>query len=36
MDARAFTNARLAEDARRSSMEELTDWTLCADRVVTF
>jgi len=36
MDARGFTDADLIEGARRSSLEELTDWTLWADRVITF
>lgn len=36
MDARAVAEERLVEGARRSSLEELTDWTLWADRVLTF
>lgn len=36
MDARGIGEALLVEGARRSSMEELTDWTLWADKVVTF
>jgi uncharacterized protein involved in oxidation of intracellular sulfur len=36
MDARAVDDARLLEGARRSSLEELTDWTVWADKVVTF
>lgn len=36
LDARGIGEDRLAEGARRSSMEELADWTLWADRVVTF
>lgn len=36
MDARAIEDGKLVEGARRSSLEELTDWTLWADRVVTF
>jgi uncharacterized protein involved in oxidation of intracellular sulfur len=36
MDARAIDDAELVEGARRSSLEELTDWTLWADKVVTF
>ncbi len=36
MDARAVDEARLVEGARRSSLEELADWTLWADKVVTF
>jgi uncharacterized protein involved in oxidation of intracellular sulfur len=36
MDARGVTDAELAEGCRRSTMDELTDWTLWADRVVVF
>lgn len=36
MDARGVTEAMLVEGARRSSLDELTDWTLAADLVVTF
>ena len=36
MDARAIEEAKLVEGARPSSLEELTDWTLWADKVVTF
>jgi uncharacterized protein involved in oxidation of intracellular sulfur len=36
MDARAIGDERLVEGATRSSMEELADWTLEADRIVTF
>jgi uncharacterized protein involved in oxidation of intracellular sulfur len=36
MDARGMVDEDLAPGTRRSSMEELTDWTLWADRVVTF
>jgi len=36
MDARGLTAAEILEGAHRSSMEELTAWTLAADRVVTF
>jgi len=36
MDARGLTDAELVAGARRSSLEELTDWTLWADRVITF
>ena len=36
MDARGLTDAELVTGARRSSLEELTDWTLWADRVITF
>jgi uncharacterized protein involved in oxidation of intracellular sulfur len=36
MDARAVAEEKLVEGARRSSLEELTDWTLWADNVVSF
>jgi uncharacterized protein involved in oxidation of intracellular sulfur len=36
LDARGLTDDRLAEGARRSSLDELTDWTGWADKVVTF
>ncbi len=36
MNARGFTDDLLVKGARRSSLEELTDWTLWADQVVTF
>jgi uncharacterized protein involved in oxidation of intracellular sulfur len=36
MDARALAEGSIVEGARRSSLEELTDWTLWADKVVTF
>ena len=36
MDARGIDEAELVEGARRSSLEELTDWTLAADKVLTF
>jgi uncharacterized protein involved in oxidation of intracellular sulfur len=36
MDARGLEVGAIVEGARRSSMEELTAWTLAADRVVTF
>jgi uncharacterized protein involved in oxidation of intracellular sulfur len=35
-DARALTDEVRVDGAHRSSMDELTDWTLWADRVVTF
>lgn len=35
-DARALTDEARVDGAHRSSMDELTDWTLWADRVVTF
>jgi uncharacterized protein involved in oxidation of intracellular sulfur len=36
LDARAIEDARLVAGARRSSMDELTSWTLWADKVVSF
>jgi len=36
MDARAIDDGEIVAGARRSSLEELTDWTLWADEVVTF
>ncbi len=36
MDARSFIDADLLAGARRSSMAELTAWTLGADKMVTF
>lgn len=36
MDARAITDAMLVEGARRSTLEELADWTIDADTVITF
>jgi uncharacterized protein involved in oxidation of intracellular sulfur len=36
MDARAIREEQVVEGARRSDLEELTDWTLWADKVVTF
>lgn len=36
MDARGVRNDQLVEGARRSTLEELADWTLWADTVVTF
>jgi uncharacterized protein involved in oxidation of intracellular sulfur len=35
-DARALTDETRADGAQRSSMDELTDWTLWADRVIAF
>ncbi|SFC92980.1 DsrE/DsrF/TusD sulfur relay family protein [Streptomyces aidingensis] len=34
MDARAMTEEGLTKGAHRSSMKELTDWTLWADKVI--
>lgn len=36
LDARGIRDELLVEGARRSSLEELTDWTTWADRVLTF
>ncbi|HEU0199448.1 MAG TPA: DsrE family protein [Burkholderiaceae bacterium] len=36
MDARGIVDEELVDGTRRSSMEELTNWTAEADRVVTF
>lgn len=36
MDARGLADGDLAEGARRSSLDELTEWTLAADRVLSF
>jgi uncharacterized protein involved in oxidation of intracellular sulfur len=36
MDARAIREDQLVQGARRSSLDELTDWTLWADKVITF
>lgn len=36
LDARGITEEMLTPGASRSSLDELTDWTLWAERVVTF
>lgn len=36
MDARGIPEDLLVKGARRSTLDELADWTLWADRVVTF
>jgi len=36
MEARGIAAEELVEGAHRSTMEELADWTLWADRVVVF
>ena len=36
MDAHGITNDVLVDAARRSTLEELTDWVLWADKTVTF
>ncbi|MBI2707633.1 MAG: DsrE family protein [Proteobacteria bacterium] len=36
MDARGITDEELAEGTKRSSLDELADWTIWADKVITF
>ncbi len=36
LDARGITEQQLVKGSHRSTLEELTDWTLWADRVITF
>ncbi len=36
MDARGITDEMLSDGAHHSSMDELTEWTLWADKVLTF
>ena len=36
MDARAIREEQLIEGTRRSTLEELTDWTLWADKIISF
>jgi uncharacterized protein involved in oxidation of intracellular sulfur len=36
MDARALREEQLVTGARRSTLDELTDWTLWADKVIAF
>jgi uncharacterized protein involved in oxidation of intracellular sulfur len=36
MDARAIGAEQVVDGARRSNLEELADWTLWADKVITF
>lgn len=36
MDARGLTDADLAEGTRRSTLAELTEWTIWADKVLVF
>jgi uncharacterized protein involved in oxidation of intracellular sulfur len=36
MDARGITDTTIISDARRSSLDEVTDWVLWADRTITF
>ncbi len=36
MDARGISDTMLIRDARRSSLDEVTDWVLWADKTITF
>ncbi|MGE3341648.1 MAG: DsrE/DsrF/TusD sulfur relay family protein [Candidatus Altimarinota bacterium] len=36
MDARGIAEAELTEGAKRSTLEQLTDWTTWSDKVITF
>jgi uncharacterized protein involved in oxidation of intracellular sulfur len=36
LDARGIGEDRLVKGARRASLDELTDWTARADKVITF
>jgi len=36
MDARAIEESKLVEGTRRSTLEELADWTLWADKALVF
>jgi uncharacterized protein involved in oxidation of intracellular sulfur len=36
MDARGLTDSELSESSHRSSLDQLTDWTQWADRVLVF
>jgi uncharacterized protein involved in oxidation of intracellular sulfur len=36
MDARGVTDTMIVPEARRSSLDEVADWTLWADRTITF
>ncbi len=36
MDARGITDEMLIPEARRSTLDEATDWTLWADKTITF
>ena len=36
MDARGLTDAELVAGVRRSTLEDLAEWTLWADRVIVF
>ena len=36
LDARGIAESELVEATKRSSMDELADWTVAADKVITF
>lgn len=36
MDARGITDEELAEPANRSTMDQLTEWTIWANKVITY
>ena len=36
MDARGITDTELAEPSKRSSLDQLTEWTIRADKVITY
>jgi uncharacterized protein involved in oxidation of intracellular sulfur len=36
MDARGISEESLVEGAKRSTLDEVTEWTLWADKVVSF
>ena len=36
MDARGITDTMIIGDTRRSSLDEVTDWVLWADKTITF
>jgi len=36
LDARGISEAELADGSRRSTLEQLADWTVWADKVITF
>jgi uncharacterized protein involved in oxidation of intracellular sulfur len=36
LDARGLSEAQLIEGAQRSTLEELTDWTLWAENTLSF
>ena len=36
MDARGITKAELTEGATRGTLEQLTDWSIWADKIITF